>query len=422
MKAKCTIIFLILALLLGGCNQELTDYTLDTVAPTETVQKPTNTSDKPMQEYATYPVERPADHIVGNYYYYKNSKVICYYDVDIQRKVVLCSQLNCTHSNSNCVAYLGGNENTQYLVDGDTAYALIVEMEVEKKVQFISRNIITGETDILWDLSPKSQDTMMQNFDLSIDGDTIFLTFKQFDMKWNENGEYSEQNIANYAYAIDIHTGKHELLLKDDIPYVSGFGLDGDSLIGKASTEDYLLVRCVGEFEELPLSMESYLAKNPYGDYDEYLSTLQWPEVAFYSINRKSGERIKICGDEGGAKMQDITGPFWEKKMSFADEDTICIYDGHTGEVTRCFTQENIAMQMCKDGRIIYNICKEDGGYDYYWYDLSTGETQQFQSGTDIMIFSVHEETAAYFYGNFNGSNRFISKQDWYNENYDTAF
>ena len=83
------------------------------------------------------------------------------------------------------------------------------------------------------------------------------------------------------------------------------FALEGDSLIGKASTEDYLLVRCVGEFEELPLSMESYLAKNPYGDYVEYLSTLQWPEVAFYSINRKTGERIKICGNEAESKMQE---------------------------------------------------------------------------------------------------------------------
>ena len=422
MKAKYALIFFILALLLGGCNQELTDYTLNTVAPTETVQNPTSVSDKPMQEYTTYPIVRPAEHIVGNYYYYKNSKVICYYDVDIQRIVVLCSQPNCTHSSSSCSAYLGGNENTQYLVDGDTAYALIAETEEEKKVQFISRNIITGETDILWDLSPKTQDTMMQNFELSMDGDTIFLTFKQFDIKWDENGEYSEQNIANYAYAIDIHTGKHELLLKGDIPYVSGFDLDGDSLIGKASTEDYLLVRCVGEFEELPLSMESYLAKNPYGDYGEYLSTLQWPEIAFYSINRKTGERIKICGNEAEAKMQDITGPFWGKKMSFADGDTICVYDGYTGQVTRCFTQENIAMQMYKDGRIIYNICKGDGGYDYYWYDLTTSETHQFQSGTDIMIFSVHEETADYFYGNYNGANRFISKQDWYNENYSAAF
>lgn len=421
MKTKCAILFFLLALLLGGCNQELTDYTLNTVATTQALQEPTGESieKKPMQEYATYPTSRPADHILGNCYYYKNSKIICYYDVDLQRKVVLCSQPNCTHSSEDCIAYLGGNQDTQYLVDGDTAYALIVDTQ---KIQFVSRNIVTGETELLWDLSPKTQDTVMQNFDLSIDADTAYLTFKQFDIIWGENGEYSEQNNVSCAYAIDLNTGKQELLLKDVIPYVAGFGLEGDSLIGKASTQDYLLVRCVGEFEEVPLGMEDYLKANPYGDYDAYLSTLSWPEVAFYSINRKTGERIKVCGDEAEAKLQDITGPFCGKKMSFADGDTICIYDGYTGQVTPCFTRENIAMQMYKDGRIIYNICKEDGGYDYYWYDLTTGETQQFQSGEDIMIFSVHEETADYFYGNCNGSNRFISKQDWYNENYDATF
>ena len=75
-----------------------------------------------------------------------------------------------------------------------------------------------------------------------------------------------------------------------------------------------------------------------------------------------------------------------------------------------------------KDGRIIYNICKEDGGYEYFWYDLSTGETQQFQRGIDLMIFSLSEETADYFIGYYKGSNLYISKQDWYNENYDAVF
>jgi hypothetical protein len=77
---------------------------------------------------------------------------------------------------------------------------------------------------------------------------------------------------------------------------------------------------------------------------------------------------------------------------------------------------------MSKDGRIIYNICKEDGGYDYYWYDLTTGETQQFQKGEDWMIFGLNEETADYFVGLYQGRDCFIHKQDFYNENYDAAF
>ena len=110
------------------------------------------------------------------------------------------------------------------------------------------------------------------------------------------------------------------------------------------------------------------------------------------------------------------------KPVSFTDGDTVYIYDGRTGQITQCFTQENMGMQIYKDGRIIYNVGKTDGGYDYFWYDLTTGDTQQFQSGIDLMTFSISEETADYFIGYYKGSNRYISKQDWYNENYDAAF
>ncbi|MBE6928547.1 MAG: hypothetical protein E7467_08730 [Ruminococcaceae bacterium] len=423
MKTKCAVLFLLLSVLLGGCRRELTDYTLSTVQTTETSEVSTSNAaeQKTHYEYATYPVKRPADHVIGNCYYYKNSRVICYYDVDIRRKVVLCSQPNCTHGSEECVAYLGGNGDTQYLIVGDTAYALVVKMEGEKTVQFISRNVVTGETELLWDLSPKNPDTIMQNFEFSVDGNTAFLAYEQFDICLSELGEYSEQNKATYAFAMDLTNGEREQLMKCDIPYIEGLALQGDSLICQATTEDYLLIRCVGEYEELPLGREAYLKENPYGDYEAYLNGIPWPGSSYYSVNRRTGERFFICR-EGAAKIQDSTGPFRDKKMSFADGDTICIYDGRTGQVTRCFTRENIAMQMYKDGRIIYNVCMEDGSWEYYWYDLTTGQMQQFQKGESIMIFAVHEETADYFYGYSNGENRFISKQDWYNENYDAAF
>ena len=76
------------------------------------------------------------------------------------------------------------------------------------------------------------------------------------------------------------------------------------------------------------------------------------------------------------------------------------------------------------DGRIIYNVWidEEGGDSEFYWYDLTTGERQQFQKGVSLMIFSITGETTDCFIGQMNGIEKRITKQDFYNENYDKAF
>ena len=417
---KRMVLILFFSLLLSGCSRELTDYTLDTVPTNESYEEATTIpgETKPYLEYKTYPVDRPADHIQGNVYYYANSQIVSYYDVDIRRRVVLCSRPSCTHSSEECKAFLGGDYQAKYQVVGDVAYALVNDYPKGGKVRFISLNLVSGKRSILWDLTPAGEEIYIENLDFSIDNNTAFISLLQYEIVM-ENNVYMEQNKASYAYALNLTTGDNVLLFKSEIPSLPNLSVPGDFLVPQVCTEEFLLIYDMEDFAEMPISKEEYYKKNPGGDYSAYLSDL-WPDGAYYSINRETGARTRICG--GAAKLQDLYGPLRERKLSFADGNTICIYDGRTGEVTQCFTQEEIGLQMYKDGRIIYNTCKEDGGYDYFWYDLTTGETQQFQSGVDDMIFSLHEETADYFIGYYKGSNRYISKQDWYNENYDAAF
>ena len=107
----------------------------------------------------------------------------------------------------------------------------------------------------------------------------------------------------------------------------------------------------------------------------------------------------------------------------------MCVYNGYTGEVTPYFEldQDKIGLLTLYDGRIFYNLVPEDEEsevWSFFWYDMTTGETRQFQKGIPTMVFSIHGETADYFYGLLEGRNGkcFISKQDFYNENYDAAF
>ena len=413
-------LFLILVLCLSGCSRELPGYTLNTNTEDDVVNETPHISGEVQsnREYTIYPVDQPADHIVGNYYYYANSQIVSYYDVEIQRRVVLCSQPNCTHSAEECTAFLGSAHQVKYQVVGDIAYALINDNPNGGKVQIISPNLVSGERKVLWDLTPKGENTCMENMDFSIDKTTMFISFCQYERVLEDN-VYREKNKASYAYALDLTTGENELLFKSKIPYHPDFSFTGDSLVPQVCTEEFLFIYDMEDFAEMPISEEEYYKKNPAGDYWDYVGDF-WPDGAYYSVNRETGVRTRIC--EAAATFQDLYGPVRDRKLSFTDGDTVYIYDGRTGQITQCFTQENMGMQIYKDGRIIYNVGKTDGGYDYFWYDLTTGDTQQFQSGIDLMTFSISEETADYFIGYYKGSNRYIPKQDWYNENYDAAF
>ena len=420
---KHLILILIISLLLSGCYRELTDYTLNTVPVNESCEAVTSIpgETKPYLEYKTYPVDQPADHIQGNVYYNVNSPIVSYYDVDIRRRVVLCSQPNCTHNSEDCTAFLGGDYQTKYQVVGDIAYALINDYPDGGSVRFISLNLVTGERDVLLDLTPEGEKIVIDRLEFSIDKTTAFIGFCQYEHILGENNNYMEKDKASYAYALDLSTGGYELIFKSETPCNPILSVDGDYLVTQVSTEEFLLVYDEEEFNEILMTEEEYYKENPTGDYLTYIFELS-PDGAYYSINRETGERTRVCGNHFEAHIQDLYGAFRERKMSFVEGDTVYIYDGRTGEITRCFAQERIALQMYKDGRIIYNIWQDNGGYEYFWYDLSTGETQQFQRGVDNMIFSLHEETADYFIGYYKGIHRFISKQDWYNENYDAAF
>ena len=427
---KCVFYLLLLSLLLfAGCGERLPEYTLEvptTESPTEESIVET-TRRKEWRDYATYPVESPFDHVVGNVYWYTNSPVIHYYDVDLRRTVYLCSQPNCAHHSENCTAFLGGDYETIYQVVGDMAYALVVNTDKEESALFLERNLITGEDRILWDLTPE-ENVIQEYFQLSIDGNTAFLSFQQYN--WKHEIGFSTVTISNklsLAYAIDLTTGERELLLQDALPIHEQVEINGDELVVEVCTENFLLIQDVDHSQMRIVSQEEYFKENPqasFEEYEDYLRTIAGMTGDHYSVNRKTGERKRICGNVREANL--VHDGFRDKKMVFVDGTTVCIYDGRTGEVTPCFEQENTALLILMDGRVIYNIFPEDEGngiYTYFWYDLTTGETHQFQEGVSNMIFSIHGETTDHFLGIYNGrSNCFISKQDFYNENYDAAF
>ena len=428
MKKLLSILLLLPILLMGGCKEQLPEYTLEVPTPaegtTETAQTEA-TEPKEYREYATYPVDQPKGTIVGNNYYYGDSRVICYYDTELRRTVTLCSQPNCTHNDEKCIAYLGGGNRTHYEISENMVYAIVDDTDAGGKLLFVERNMITGENRILWDLS-SGENMVRENVVFSICDDVAFLTFREFEKAWTADGTtYWEKNIRCYSYEISLVTGKQELLWEGEVPSFEGVSLNGGGIIPALCTKEYLLISDIVYEGVLPATAEEYLQTNPTGDYGEYVFEIL-PQIItqnLYSVNRKTGEQTQM--DLSLIAQQDDTC-MRDRKAVFTQDNIVCVYDGYTGKVASYFEEENIGLLSYLDGRVVYNVGELDENgetlYSYFWYDLQTGEKKQFQEGISIMVFAIRGETKDYFYGYCAGRNCFISKQDFYNENYDNVF
>ena len=409
---KRILILLLSSLLLCGCTPQIPDYTLATVPTTvETTETPIETTQpKEYREYATYPVEHPTDNVSGNLWYEERALIVSAYDTDLRRKVVLCAQPSCTHNNRACPAYLGGGIGTIYVVRGDVAYALIDDSEKSGEITFVSQNLITGQRELIWDLTPE-KDVVRERFQLSVDGRTAFLYFEQYKLVLQEL-DYIPEDSRCYGYAIDLNTGEREVLLNSQKLLLANAEYGGGELFVQACTEQYILLSTI-EYTFVPLEPEDYYAQNPSEDYDAYLEENPPQSInEIVSINRATGERKKLC-DYAEAMLMDM-GAFRDKQISFVRGNTMCIYDGRTGEVTEYFAKEDICMHRLADGRILYTL-EENGEYSHWYYDPNTDEHHEH-------FLYIHGETRDCFRVYTDKGYRFITKQDWYNENYDAAF
>ncbi len=426
MKRILCVFMVFVAVLLTGCSIELQDYTLQT-GENESVATETGTEEIPVsetklkeyREYKTYAPVKGWGDTVDELYYLTHFPVIRYYDMELQRKITLCTQPNCTHIDDSCLAYLGQCLECRYMVRGDLLYAVVRNGDQEE-VLFVERNMITGESRTIWDMTPE-ENMVREQIDFSLYDGVAFFTFREYERKWDQTGCSYEKDPVQYSYEIDLVTGKRELLLQDEIPVLSGFAFSGDAIVPHACTENFLVIRDKSFTEDALMTMEEYTKLYPQGDYGLYIWE-EYEHMEHVSLDRRTGERKRICGSLKEAAMQDQKC-IGERKMFFAENDMVYMYDGYTGQVTPCFPQSDVILLRYFDGRVWCNTRAEgETDVEFYWYDLQTGEKHQFQKGISPMVFSIHGETERYFYGSGPGTTQAISKQDFYNENYDAAF
>ena len=371
--------------------------------------------ERPQRVYATYPTTD------SNIRYHSGARV-SYYDVDLRRNVTLCSQPNCKHSDESCKAYLGQGVRSYHVV-GDWAYALQDNSREFGSCLLLRQNYVTGERQILVDLTPP-EGYSIEYPGFSFVGDDIFYMYDTYTLDPEAPFGYQYADNKRFTCRYDMETGESELIMEEPIQPVTRF-VERELKMGLSTEKFWVMIRM--DLPENPKQNED--GNIEYGgeviDWGDYMEEIRkaYPARA-YSVNLETGEETFLFY-YGQANMQD-GACYVDKGCSYVVDNTLCIYDGYTGEVRQCFYQENIGWQGYMDGRIFYNYHNGDphrGNYRFYWYDLTTGEKQEFNQGYDSFAFGLDGETADYFYSTYgyNGKH-WISKQDFYNENYGNAF
>ena len=447
MKKLFLIIFLIL--LLAGCARELQTYELPT-APAETGK---SAETKPAQEreweiFNTYPVGLDVDALLGHTDHeivFLQGKYAQYYDAELRRGFAFCSQPNCPHSDESCPSYIGGDpvNETTYVVTGDSIYAVCLENP--RIIRLRQLKPLTGEKTNLYsdtlpeavyntdeDGTPRNVQSYFQNTQLLFTGSALILQYqivRQEDRYENDRTQTvssGEQVILRY----DLNTGRMKELLRGEIPIIGSMQFSSDCILD--ASDRYALFVPRDTFAEMPLTEEEFLQNG--GDqaaYEEYLIGLTAAEkpggVLLWDL--ETDEKTVLCDGLNWAGMAgDYAFDRRHHTFCFLKNDRelwrLDLSDGTQRKLLD--VDESICNLAQWDGRVFfaYSRTLEDGTkwYDWYWYELATGALRQYQRGENYCVFSIWGETDHYFIGSGkNGFSAVLSKQDFYNENYEDA-
>ncbi len=446
---KLLLITVAMVLLLCGCTKELPAYELppDTTAPNESVET-TPVQEKEWEEFNTYPVELDVDDLLGHTDHeivFLQGKYAQYYDVEMHRAFAFCSQPNCTHSDESCPSYFGGDSvtDTDYVVAGDSIYAVCTENDGHT-LRLRQLKPLTGEkTDLYTDTLPEPvQDTdedgtprnvmyYFQSPDLQFTGSALILQYQitRQEDRFEADRQTSQGSGEKVILRYDLNNGTLRELLRSDVPMYGSVWLSPDAILDAA--DRYALLSTHDSFQTVPMTEEEY-AQNG-GDaegYPDYIGGVfearERGQILIWNL--ETDEKTVLCAPEELGMNSSYALDRQRHRVCFLKNDRelwrLDLRDG--SQIKLLELEGNICNISQWDGRVFFSTWRdlEDGTtwYDWYWFEPETGELRQYQKDENFCVFSIWGETDSYFYGcGADDTGAVLSKQDFYNENYDAA-
>ena len=419
-------LFLVL-LLLCGCAAENKDYTLPVattqstatdVPPSDSGKSATPTEEKEQRLYTTYSPDETETTMFSSdsmmfftaFYeegrlYSGSSSILSYFDFELEKRIVLCSQPNCTHSTEDCFALISTDRMGIWRYKNGKVIAAV--QDEEEQYSLISLDPSTGERKTIADLS--APEGMYRSFSMGylLEDYAVFMTHDQ-KVAINEPSE-------NHAKAVVVELSSGKVTVLREVVERSVICTDILSAAGNC-----VLFTYTSGGDLLPT-------------YEEYVAQGNDPESywEYYSENTESVKELYNLSDGTCQKLENfsVSTCFTYQELFYYQslmDDTVNCLDMNTGEIA--FVTEapaGAALVGAHDGRLFFNQPGEGEYWNYYWYELETGELRQYdqEHQFSVMPFSLHYENEEYFFGLMDGKGGtyYIRKQDFYNENWDAA-
>lgn len=333
--------------------------------------------------------------------FYWNSTHLMYYDYEADQNFVLCTASNCSHSSSDCPAYI---EDAYYIYgfacyegklyylrqDYNSKYMEMISMDADGTNQKVIGKLDMGDYSVgSWRL-----DNVMPVY--YSNGYAILYLNKML-----ETESYSKS--GNQIIMLDLSDGSIQELtdiLQDDI-YSSAIQM---------VTENYMIYR-VCRMEEPQINiLEFYDMYGEDADYESYLTeyyetTREY--ITDWCVDLETGEQTEIIStvDED---VYIYWGEYKGKIITYIPDRTverevamnICLLDPNTMELSQKFTFEEYINDLkwvedsCIGGRVydeeylMFEYVGEDG-YRLYTYSLEDGSMTEIRNQTELDEFEI---------------------------------
>jgi len=351
--------------------------------------------------------------------YFVGGNVITFSDFSTERSFVVCAQPGCTHGDSLCSAFLGGINNEYALYRG-VFYTLITEHggESEWHYTFKSREPEDAAWQTLWAHSLATGTA--GNVVVRLGGGYAAIMVRE--TIWDE--QHADRGYTHLV-AVNLDAGTVENIMprREDI--------NSESHLLYGTAEGKAVIAWTG-FDREIIPHDDFVRQSIE---DDGVSAEDATDSWFRLLEESRINRILIADLATGAITEIASGPrsvlplpthpnFVYKGMVYYYYDgAIISYSLRDAQAKELLRIPDVVNVFAFDGRVFY-ITSTNYEHSFFYHILESGEAHQLNNGNnkEVMIMSINYENNTMFMGLHNGGwNVLISKEDFYNEDYDRA-
>lgn len=354
---------------------------------------------------------------------YLGGSWITYYDFETKEKEVACSKEGCNHNDDQCHAWIGGDSD--YAISGEHFYALQRnDPHGAWAVRLQKRALDGGTWESIWEYPASSSTTLLSKGMLG--SEWAVLTLDEY---------LPDGSTTTKIHAVNLNDGTEtEIIPKTQIG-LNAVIEEGQEWTLSASlwglSEGYCVISKSVLPADFPTLSEYLESSGPFADdaaqsaaTDEYIAQIDTEAITEYACyDLTTGEKTVISSGPSGevSGVYDQTS-IYKGDFYFFKDGAIRAYNLQDKREKEIINADYIGRITVVDGQVFYvltagNFCELDS------YSLANGTITKFtnEGNTNTIVFTVYQENGDMFAGNYNGVECWITKADYYAENFAAA-